>query len=53
MINVAFSPSRMEANNTTIAQQFITETLRGAQLPSIMLMTNGEIAKKVSAHGYD
>ena len=38
--------SRIEANSTTAAQQLITETLRGAQLPSITLMTNGEIARK-------
>ena len=52
MVNVAFSPSRMKAQNTTTAQLLIMETLHGV-ITSWAGERNGEIAKKVSAHGYD
>ena len=52
MVNVAFSPSRIEAQNTTAAQLFIIKTLHGV-ITGCAGLRNGEIAKKVSAHGYD
>ena len=52
MVNVAFSPSRIEAQNTTAAQLFVTKTLHGVIIGCAGLR-NGEIAKKVSAHGYN
>ena len=43
MVNVAFSPSRIEAQNTTAAQLFIIKTLHGV-ITGCAGKRNGEIA---------